>query len=118
MDPSLGDFAWNLIASGYYIAIVVTIISAINDAAEGLLGGNGMTQDEDKKGPPGHWADLSDDERRVLIEMAKGRLWWEQTLTKLGWLKNLGVVLMGIVLFLTWGRDALAEWLGIAGSPK
>lgn len=67
---------------------------------------------------PEHWADLSKDEKRALLEMAKGHLWWEQLWARAGWLRNIGVVVMGIVLFLTWGRDALAQWLGITGGPK
>lgn len=67
---------------------------------------------------PEHWSDLSKEQRRAILEMVKGRLWWEQTWAKMGWLKNLGVIVMGIFLFLTWGRDALAEWLGLAGGPR
>lgn len=62
---------------------------------------------------PDHWSDLSADEKRVLLDMAKGRLWWEQTLARLGWLKNLTVIIMAIALFLTWGRDVLADWLNM-----
>lgn len=65
--------------------------------------------------PPDHWADLTEDQKRVLLEMAQGRLWWEQTMARLAWLKTLSVIIMGLALFLTWGRDALAEWLGAAG---
>lgn len=67
--------------------------------------------------PPDTWADLSDDQRRVLLEMAQGRLWWEQTMQRLVWLKTIGVIIMGIALFLTWGRDALAEWIGMNARP-
>ena len=65
--------------------------------------------------PPDHWSELTEDEKRALIEMAKGRLWWEQTWDRLGWLKNLGVIIMGVALFMTWGRDLLAHWLSSAG---
>ena len=67
--------------------------------------------------PPDHWADLSEEEKRALLDMAKSRIWWEQALARLAWLKTLGVIVMGIVLFVTWGRDALAEWLYSVG-PK
>jgi hypothetical protein len=73
---------------------------------------------EENTSAPSNWADLSDDERRVLLEMAKGRLWWEETWTRMGWVRNAGVIIMGVVLFLTWGRDALVSAFGLSGGVK
>lgn len=55
--------------------------------------------------PPDHWADLTEDQKRVILEMAEGRLWMEGLWGHLERFKTAGVVVMGAGVFVTWGWD-------------
>jgi hypothetical protein len=72
-----------------------------------------LLKDSEMQDFPEHWADIPDDEKVALLEMARGRIFWRQFWDRLGWLKSLGTVFLTLAAAATLGRDAVLKWLGI-----
>ena len=68
--------------------------------------------------PPEHWAELSLEERVALIEMARGRLWWRQTMSNFGWIGKAAQVILAIAAVWILFRDGLAAWVQGLGGTK
>lgn len=68
---------------------------------------------ENTLNPPEHWADLSEEERVAVHELAKSRIFWKQLGTRLQWLK--GVATIGLTLAAAWSLlgESLSQWLNL-----
>ena len=65
----------------------------------------------DEIDPPDEWHDLTKEQQRALVEIAQGRVFWNQFWGRVAWLKGPASVLLTVAAAWTLLGDALAAWL-------
>jgi hypothetical protein len=60
---------------------------------------------------PENWADLSEQEKAALLEMARGHLFWKSAFARFKWLGGVAQVLMAIAAAWILFKDGFAVWL-------
>lgn len=60
---------------------------------------------------PENWSDLTDEQKEALLEMAQARLFWKSFWSRLGWLKQLGTILLTLGAAVALMREAIVRWL-------
>lgn len=60
---------------------------------------------------PENWSDLTRDQRMALLELAESRVFWRQMWDRLGWVKQLGAILLTLAAAFTLMRDGFVHFL-------
>jgi len=61
--------------------------------------------------PPDDWADLSEEEKAALLEMARGHLFWKSAFSRFKWLGGAAQIMLAIAAAWILFKDGLAVWL-------